>query len=63
MNLYKRVDIGESYNFVGVHPIRWHEHPDQPSAAFVEVEFDELPEVISLRREVAELKARKGNGR
>lgn len=45
IQFYKRVDIksdNSPVNFVGVHPITWHEHPNQPDAGFVEVDVDEL---------------------
>jgi len=56
--LYKRVSFedmvaGESVQFVGVHAVRWHEHPDQPKAGFVE--FDVPEEIKRLRAKNAKL--------
>ncbi len=39
--LYQAVSVeemqaGTPVQFVGVHPLLWHEHPDQPTMGFVE---------------------------
>jgi len=36
-DLYVRVSLDEPSQFVGVHPVRWHDHPE-PTAAFVELD-------------------------
>ena len=38
--LYKAVDLktGEPVQYVGVHPLKWHDHPEQPDMGFVEYE-------------------------
>jgi len=36
-DLYVRVSLEEPCQFVGVHPLSWHDHPE-PTAAFVEDE-------------------------
>jgi len=54
--LYREVDFEkEPCVFVGVHCLRWHEHPDQPTIGFVEVELEDITEVQALRARVAEL--------
>jgi hypothetical protein len=59
MNLYREVDfLKEPCVFVGVHVLRWHEHPGQPTIGFVEVELNDIPEVLALKARVAELEAR-----
>ena len=30
----EEMEAGEPVNYVGVHPLRWHEHPEQPDAGF-----------------------------
>lgn len=47
--LYRRVDpvSGEPVNFVGVGPVGWHDHPEQPQAGFVETDWT-LDEVLRL---------------
>ena len=56
MNLYREVDfLKEPCVFVGVHVVRWHEHPDQPTVGFVEVELGDIPEMRALQARVAEL--------
>jgi hypothetical protein len=56
VNLYREVDFEkEPCVFVGVHCLRWHEHPDQPTIGFVEVELEDITEVRALQARVAEL--------
>jgi hypothetical protein len=56
--LYREVDFEkEPCVFVGVHCLRWHEHPDQPTIGFVEVELEDITEVQALQARVAELEA------
>jgi hypothetical protein len=44
-NLYKIITIDESENtpvsYVGVHPLKWHKHPEQPQVAFMETLYSE----------------------
>ena len=46
---YRRIDMpsDEPLQFVGVHPVRWHSRPTQPTAGFVEARYNqrETPEV------------------
>lgn len=41
---YKGVNIEshEPVNYVGVHPLIWHDHPDQPDLGFSEMELKEI---------------------
>jgi len=56
VNLYREVDfLKEPVVFVGVHALQWHNHPDQPTIGFVEVELEDITEVQALRARVAEL--------
>jgi hypothetical protein len=36
---YRAVDLetNEPVNYVGVHPLVWHDHPNQPDLGFVEM--------------------------
>jgi hypothetical protein len=47
---YRAVEIGspEPVNYVGVHPLLWHDHPEQPDLAFTEEEVypKEIVEVL-----------------
>jgi hypothetical protein len=51
--LYVRVNLveGARVNFVGVHPMRWHEHPEEPQAGFRPVQDHELEMFAALIRE------------
>ena len=58
-NYYKRVSIDsdEPVNFVGVHPLIWHDHPEQPEAGFIECneKIEALEELCTLRGELIEM--------
>ena len=46
--VYKKVEMDENgtkepVNYVGVHPFRWHDHPEHPDFGFTEIELD-LPD-------------------
>lgn len=53
---YKRVNIidgkgsNEPVNFVGVHPLIWHDHPEHPEVGFVECDdyIDKLQELCGV---------------
>jgi len=42
----------EAVNYVGVHPLVWHDHPEQPDMGFVEAD----DEIDALFAEIASLK-------
>lgn len=43
MTLYRLVEFGdlekEPVQWVGVHPVKWHNRPEQPTAGFVETDY------------------------
>ncbi len=58
---YRVVEIGEDGRttepvaYVGVHPIRWHKHPDEPQVGFEPTDIvDVLLEACELAREQLE---------
>jgi len=42
-NLYRRIAMpsDEPVNFVGVHPLKWSRHPQDPDVGFIEAEDEE----------------------
>ena len=51
MRLFKEVDFenGEPCSVVGVHPLRWHDHPDQPTIGLVDIVGSQNTEDVILR--------------
>ena len=58
--LYKAVDLktGEPVQYVGVHPLKWHDHPEQPDMGFVEYEST-IPSVSEKEKEELKKKLNK----
>lgn len=61
MTLFKAVEMPSvvPVNYVGVHPVRWHEHPDQPTAGFAPVDVENLALNIAVEA-ITELNQRGG---
>ena len=51
--LYVQVPLeeGQLMNFVGVHPVRWHTHPEHPTAGFRPVTEEEIVRLIKFARD------------
>jgi hypothetical protein len=60
MTLYKGFELPSEIpvSHVGVHPIRWHEHPDQPTAGFAPVDVEAL--AVNITTEVLKRLNRRG---
>lgn len=61
MTIYKAVEIPSDVpvSHVGVHPVKWHERPEQPTTGFVPLDLENL--ALNLTTEVLrELNQRNG---